>query len=435
MPIAMSIRPMKSVLILLLVFAVGAGAVFGFGHLRRAQQPTAYRTATVTRGDVRAVISATGTVEPEEVVDVGAQVQGRIESRGRDPYDSAKVIDYMSQVEEGTVLAQIDASVYRAQVAQAKASVAQAEANVVQQQARVDQADRDWERAQSLRKKGDISDAEYDLALANHDAARANLGVTKAAVEAARASLGLAEINLGYTTIISPVKGVIVDRRVNVGQTVVASLTAPSLFLIAKDLTRLQVWASVNEADIGQVHLRQTVRFTVDAFPNEVFLGEVTQIRLNATMTQNVVTYTVVVTTDNSSGKLLPYLTANLTFEVDSRQNVLLVPNGALRWRPAQATMDLSQGKAAEAPDGKAMGHAGRVWIRAGGTPKPIDVIVGLSDGSVTEVQSEQLGEGLEIIVGEVVRKESAGESSPFAPKMFRSTTGGAGSSGGGAGR
>ncbi len=428
--------PMKSVLTLLVVVVVAVVATLGFLHWGYGQQPTFYRTVTVTRGDIRAAISATGTVEPEEVVDVGAQVQGRIESRGRDPHDSSKAIDFMSQVDVGTVLAQIDASVYRAQVELAKAAVAQAEANVVQQQALLDKANRDWVRAQNLRKKGDISDADYDLTHANYDAAKALLEVNQAAAGVSRASLHLAEINLGYTTIASPVKGVIVDRRVNVGQTVVASLTAPSLFLIAKDLTRLQVWASVNEADIGQIHLGQAVRFTVDAFPSHIFVGDVTQIRLNATMTQNVVTYTVVVTTDNSSGKLLPYLTANLNFEVGSRQNVLLVPNGALRWRPAQAA---TENKAAAAGDGKAKNNAGRVWIQQAGSPKPIDVIVGLSDGAITEIQSEQVVEGMEIIIGEAVRHESAGQSSqtsPFAPKMFRSNAGGPGSTGtGGGGR
>src|SRR5205823_6028616 len=141
-------------------------------------------------------------------------------------------------------------------------------------------------------------------------------------------------INLGYCTIRSPVKGVIVDRRVNVGQTVVASLNAPSLFLIAKDLKRMQIWASVNEADIGQIHPGQAVSYTVDAYPGEVFTGQVSHVRLNATMNQNVVTYTVVVTTDNSKGRLLPYLTTNLQFRVSERTNVLMVPNTALHWQP-----------------------------------------------------------------------------------------------------
>jgi HlyD family secretion protein len=208
-----------------------------------------------------------------------------------------------------------------------------------------------------------------------------------------------------------------VDRRVNVGQTVVASLTAPSLFLIAKDLTRLQVWASVNEADIGQIHQGQRVRFTVDAFPNETFVGEVTQIRLNATMTQNVVTYTVVVATDNSSGRLLPYLTANLNFEVEAKEHVLLVPNGALRFQPRQGTI-AAEGDGAGAKS-RGSRNQGRIWIREGDRPKAIDVVVGLSDGTLTEVQSQEIQEGSEILVGEVVRTDSDSQSSPFAPKLF----------------
>ena len=156
-----------------------------------------------------------------------------------------------------------------------------------------------------------------------------------------------AKTNLGYTTITSPVRGMILDRRVNIGQTVVASLNAPSLFLIAKDLRRMQVWASVNEADIGRIRVNMPVRFTVDAYPGQMFRGKVTQIRMNATMTQNVVTYTVVVTTDNSSGKLLPYLTANVQFEMDQRSNVLLAPNAALRWKPQASQIDPAASKTA----------------------------------------------------------------------------------------
>src|SRR5205814_7076430 len=171
----------------------------------------------------------------------------------------------------------------------------------------------------------------------NYEPATANVGVAQATIKQTQSALETAKINLGYTTIVSPVKGVILDRRVNIGQTVVSSLNAPSLFLIAKDLKRLQVWASVNEADIGNVHSGQPVTFTVDAYPGRVFKGVVAadQPRLNASMTQNVVTYTVVVNTDNSDGKLVPYLTANLQFEISKHANVLLVPNAALRWKPS----------------------------------------------------------------------------------------------------
>ena len=203
------------------------------------------------------------------------------------------------------------------------------------------QAQQDWDRAQKLGPSEALAQSAYDQYQANYEVAKANLAAaeaaveqTKAAVAQAKASLNTAQINLGYCTIKSPVKGVIIDRRVNIGQTVVSSLSAPSLFLIAKDLKRIQVWVSVNEADIGSISPGQPVTFTVDAYPDQVFQGQVGKIRLNATMTQNVVTYTVEVDTNNDDGKLLPYLTANAQFKIGRRQGVLLVPNAALRWSP-----------------------------------------------------------------------------------------------------
>jgi HlyD family secretion protein len=222
-------------------------------------------------------------------------------------------------------------------------------------------------------------------------------------VAQAEAALKRARTNLGYCTIKSPVKGVIIDRRVNIGQTVVSSLNAPSLFLIAKDLTRLQVWAPVNEADIGHIHPGQPVTFTVDAYPGQVFTGEVGKVRLNATMTQNVVTYTVEVTTDNTSGKLLPYLTANLQFEVSRQHDVLLVPNAALRWYPqpqevapdvraAQATRE----RGPHGTDGASEGRStrGTVWVQDGQFVRPLVVKTGLSDGTMTAIQGTASQEG-----------------------------------------
>ena len=210
-----------------------------------------------------------------------------------------------------------------------------------QLKAKLFQAERDWGRAKKLGPSDALSQADYDAAQSAYETAKANVAVGQAAivqakktVDQSKAALKRAQENLNYCTIVSPVKGVIVDRRVNIGQTVVASLSAPSLFLIAKDLTRIQVWVSVNEADIGLIHAGQPATFTVDAFPGQVFTGEVGKVRLNATMTQNVVTYTVEVDTDNADGKLLPYLTANVKFVVGESKNVLLVPNAALRWSP-----------------------------------------------------------------------------------------------------
>jgi HlyD family secretion protein len=411
-------------------------------------QSEGFRTVPVVKGDLNATISATGTVEPEEVVDIGAQVAGKIVSFGKDK--NGKSVDYGSEVEANMVLAQIDDALYaadvataRAQLAQNKANVQRAEADVGQLKAKLYQAERDWQRAQKLGPSDALSQADYDAALSAFEVAKANVSVgqaavvqTKDAVAQAEAVLRRASQNLDYCTIRSPVKGVIVDRRVNTGQTVVASLNAPSLFLLAKDLKRLQVWASVNEADIGNIRPSQPVTFTVDAHPGVTFTGDVNKIRLNATMTQNVVTYTVEVNTDNSAGRLIPYLTANLRFMVAERKDVLLVPNAALRWtpQPEQIAPEFRQkaksggGKRPEAADAAAKGgkeepRRGTLWAPQNGFVKPVRVRLGVSDGSQTEVSGTDLKAGLQVVMGEETKEgQAAGSGSPFAPQLFRSS-------------
>jgi HlyD family secretion protein len=421
-----------------LLLAAGGLAVLAAGlfWLLRESRPAgpALNTAPVQRGDLVATVTATGTIEPEEVVDVGAQVVGIIQEFGRDPKDSSRPVDFGTVVEEGTVLARIDDSLYRArldrasaqveqaraQVASAEADLGRAEANAKQTVAKANQASRDWNRVRTAYETGAASLQEHDAAESAHEVTKADVTVTEAAIRQARATLNAAQKtllgaeadrreaqkNLDYTTIRSPVRGAVVDRRVNVGQTVVSSLNAPSLFLIAKDLRRVQVWASVNEADIGRIRPGQPVRFTVDAFPGEEFRGEVTQVRLNATMTQNVVTYTVVVTTDNPTGKLLPYLTATLRFETGRREGVLLVPNAALRWQP--------QGEAAGP-----QGDRGTLWVRQGGGLRRVEVRTGLTDGLLTEVVAGELSEGQQVVVGEAASARGSGPTNPFAPNIF----------------
>lgn len=425
-------------------------ALLFLGYLRLGGSTSAgFKTAQVKRGDLQATISATGTVEPEEVVDIGAQVAGRIVSFGKD--EKGDEIDYGSVVEPGMVLARIDDALYaadvgtaKAQLAQNKAAVVNAEANLLQLKAKLFQAQRDWARAEKLGPSDALSQADYDAAQSAYEVAKANVEVGKAAivqaksaVNQAQAQLQRAQENLDYCTIKSPVKGVIIDRRVNIGQTVVSSLSAPSLFLLAKDLNRLQVWVSVNEADIGRIQPGQPVTFTVDAQPGVVFPGKVGKIRLNATMTQNVVTYTVEVDTDNSSGKLLPYLTANVNFIVDARKNVLLVPNAALRWTPtlsqvvAEFRGSPKQAKGPEAPAqvkpaakaGKAEKAPSLVWVPQGNLVRPVQVTVGLSDGSLTEVSSPELKEGTPVVVGEMESQPAgkpASGASPFTPQLLR---------------
>lgn len=415
--------------------------IAGLWYLRAsAAQTTVFRTAAVQRGDLLITISATGTLQPEEVIDVGAQVAGQIVAFGLDT--EGKPVDYGSCVKEGGVLAQIDDAVYKAEVAQAQAQVqagqagvSRAVADLTQLKAKLQQAERDWQRAQKLGPSEALAQATFDAYESAYETAKANVAVGEAAILQAQAELARAqgalwraERNLGYCVITSPVDGIIIDRRVNIGQTVVASLNAPSLFLIAKDLRRMQLWVAVNEADIGRIHPGQQVTFTVDAFPGQDFRGQVRKVRLNASMTQNVVTYTVEIATDNSRGILLPYLTANVQFHVDQRQDVWLVPNAALRFTPTdqqidpvarQVTADASASSApATAPDER----PATLWVAQGSYVRPLSVTAGLSDGIFTEVRGEALRQDLVVVTGVQTVQASvssdADTTNPFAPKL-----------------
>lgn len=402
-----------------------------------------YKTTTLARTTLGTRISATGTLEPEEVIDVGAQVAGKVNAFGLDTNN--KPIDYGSVVVQGGVLARIDDSLYTSEVAQAKAQLQQAkagsfkaQADLKQMLAKANQAKLEWERAQKLGAKYE-SQTDLDTYRANHEVAQANLEVAKgslgqaeAQITQAQATLERAERNLGYCTITSPVNGVIIDRRVNIGQTVVASLNTPSLFLIAKDLKRMQVWVSVNEADIGSIKPGQKATFTVDAFPGREFQGTVGKVRLNASMSQNVVTYTVEIVTDNSDNTLIPYLTANVQFHTQEKQNVLAVPNAALHWMPESASQQASSAEPSDTSQSSATAEEkkpGNVWVKdALGSPRAIQVRVGINDGVLSEVESPELGEGMQVIVGQREAAQagsasasgSAGEgaSNPFLPKM-----------------
>ena len=468
----------KLLLVLVMLAIVGGTAAWYWKHNGNSQ--TIVTTAPVKRGEVVYTIGATGTVEPEEVIDVGAQVAGKIMEFGKDT--NGRSVDYGSFIQAGNVLAKIDETVYlaevsqaRAQLAQANASVKRAEADLLQLKAKYNQADRDWERAKKLGPSDALAQTQYDAYEAGFEQAKANVTVgeaaiteAKATVDSATATLDRADRNLSYCTIISPVNGVIIDRRVNIGQTVVASLNAPSLFLIAQDLKRMQVWVAVNEADIGNIRPGQPVTFTADAFPDEAFKGQTNKIRLNAAMTQNVVTYTVEVITDNSSGRLLPYLTANVKFEVNRREDVLTVPNAALRWSPPpemvapEARAELanadqqqsSRGQSGGAttrpagrsttrpsgsrPAGAAAMKRGTVWVKEGEFVKPIRVRTGITDQIVTEVQGEGLTEGIEVVIADARPNDSSapgGGTNPFAPTFGRGRGGGGGGGGGAGGR
>jgi HlyD family secretion protein len=417
----------KVMVAIVAVAALGSGGTVYLKSHAATKPMESLQTTVIKRGELLSIISATGTIEPEEVVNVGAQVAGLIEEFGSDPHDPAKLIDYGAVVEKYTILAKIDPTFYEAAVEQAEATLEQSEANLLQLQAKLKRMEQNRKRAESLRPQKAIAETDYDAAVSEYESAAANLAVGRATIRQNKASVKTARTNLGYCTIKSPVRGTIIDRRVNIGQTVVASLNAPSLFLIAKDLTKMQVWASVNEADIGRIRLDMPVRFTVDAHEGQMFCGKVTQIRMNAQMTQNVVTYTVVVTTDNSDGRLLPYLTANVQFEVDKRSNVLLVPNAALRWTPKAEQIDSAAIQTATSAEVPTPGH-GRLWIVAsGGLVRPLEVTVGASDGTNTEISGNDVKEGMRVVAGEEGGEGTAGQesaadgdttSNPFLPKL-----------------
>jgi HlyD family secretion protein len=506
---------MRITAILLVMVGIVAGGAAFYTKFIGAEPAANYRTAEVKRGDLVITVNATGTLEPEEVVDVGAQIVGPVLKLGDDPRTATdpafkgKHIDYGSPVDEGTVLAIIDPATYQATYDQAAATLQKSQADLGELNAKRDQAESDWKRAQTLRNiklpnlspTGSrldasamepikaIADSDYDQAKANYEVAVANVEVGKATIIQNEDALKLANVNLGYTKIVSPVKGTIVARRVDIGQTVVATFSAQSLFLIAKDLSKLQIWSSVNEADIGRIHLGMPVTFQVEAFPDDAFHGAVSQIRLNAQSNQNVVTYTVVVDIDNSDLKLLPYLTTDpVKFEVESHKNVLLVPNAALRWQPrldqvapdardalksgsaptASASAEKSttekspsddksdsagaeaagkstpnQPKAAsdQAKSASKAEHKGRrakyledhgfLWVKDGNFVRPLEVRKGASDDQFTEVTADNLQEGTEVVMGEIHAAEQQGETNPFAPQFFRGNRPGGGQGGG----
>jgi HlyD family secretion protein len=260
-------------------------------------------------------ITATGTVRPDEVVEVGAQVNGMIAAFGPDPNDPNKPVDYGSVVRKGSVLARIDPTVYQAQVNYAEASLMKAKADLTQFLARCNQMKQEWTRAKSLAAKKAIADSEFDQIAANFEMATGSVQSGEATVKQCEAALQQSKAYLSYTVITSPIDGVVIERRVNVGQIVCASFNVPGLFLVAKDLARTQVWASIDENDIGRIREGLPSVFTFDAFPGKVFKGKVSQVRVNATKTNNRANYTVVVAPEDCCG-LLPYLTAKLQFDV-----------------------------------------------------------------------------------------------------------------------
>lgn len=313
---------------LVVIVLVAAGGLWFWSQRSAADAEGAWRTTPVERGDIRVVISATGTLSATSTVVVGSQVSGQI---------TEVLVDFNDAVEEGQVLARIDPATYQAQIEQGSAQINSARASLSQAQATLRNAQLDYDRKAALSDQQLVARSDVDLARAALDQARAQATAAQAQIVQQTASTQTSRINMERTVIRSPVNGTILTRSIEPGQTVAASLQAPELFTIAEDLRKMRIELAVDEADIGQVQVGQTVTFTADAFNDRRFNGTVEQVRLAATTTNNVVTYPVVVAVDNADGTLLPGLTVNAEIEVSNRENVLKIANAALRYRPADA--------------------------------------------------------------------------------------------------
>ena len=314
-----------SLLLGIAVVAILGGGAWWWTARKGEAADSAYRTATIERGDIRVAISATGTLSAISTVTVGSQISGQV---------TDVLVDYNSEVKKGEVLARIDPSTYEAQIEQGNAQIANAQASLKQAQATLANAELDYTRKADLGRQKLVAQSDVDLARAARDQARAQVNAAQASIRQQTASTQTTRVNLDRTVIRSPVDGVVLTRTIEPGQTVAASLQAPELFTIAEDLSKMKIELAVDEADIGQVKVGQAVSFTVDAFADRQFRGQVQQVRLSATTTSNVVTYPVVVSVDNSDGTLLPGLTVNAEIEVSKRDDILKVSNAALRYKP-----------------------------------------------------------------------------------------------------
>jgi HlyD family secretion protein len=408
---------------------------------RRANStpPVTFRTARVDRGAVEATVTATGALNAVVTVQVGSQVSGTIQKLGA---------DFNSQVTEGQVIAQIDPTRFRANVAQAEAALKAAEAALIRADVNVRAAKVELDRATPLAEKQVIGAAELDATRAKYDQARAEKASAEAQVAQSRASVGVARVDLERTTIRAPISGTVLQRSVDVGQTVAASLQAPVLFTIAQDLSRMEVHAAIDEADVGKLHEGQEATFTVDAYPGETFRGTIFQIRSQPTVTQNVVTYDAILRVDNKDAKLRPGMTASVRAVSQRHEGVLRIPNSALRFRPAADLIDrpaggqggAGQAQAAEGagagdskrsprgdaqpgapgaggkpagegkPAGGGLGRWAKAYQQRGEKVAAVRFRPGIADDEFTEIVAGNLREGDEVVI------EATGGSQPAGP-------------------
>jgi HlyD family secretion protein len=400
--------------VLLVVIGAGVGSWF---WLRRGVESVRYVTAPVTRGAVTVSLTATGTVNPVTVVEVGTYVSGPIVKW---------YCDFNAHVTVGQLCAQIDPRPFQMIADQAAANLAVARAQLLKDQASLAYAKTTYERDSGLLQRGIVSQATVDSEKSTYDQAVAQITYDQSAIQERQAELNAAQVNLGFSHIISPVDGIVVSRNIEVGQTVAASFQTPILFLIATDLTKMQVDTNVSESDIGGVKVGDRATFSVQTFPGRQFEGKVRQVRQAPTTVQNVVTYDVVVAVDNRDGALKPGMTATTRVIKDEHDDVLMVPEQALRFLPEGASRaPRASGGAARGnrPAGAAFGqreHHRRVWILRDGKPIAVPVAIGLDDGTSAELTSGDLKEGDTVIVAEASATNARPGASPRAPGFFR---------------
>jgi HlyD family secretion protein len=422
----------KYLYMILAVVVIGTGGYFWISNSN--SKDVKYRTEKVSRGNITIQVRATGTINPVQTVRVGSQVSGTI---------SKLFADFNSQVKKGEIIALIDSTFLNA-------SVKEAQANLERNQAQVNEARRNFNRTSELYKKNLVSQADLDVAQTGYESALAQLKQTQAALDRAN-------VNLRYSIIRAPIDGVVISRDIDVGQTVAASLQAPQLFVIANDLKRMQVEASVDEADIGQIQTGQRVSFTVDSYPDVQFRGTVTQVRLSPVTVQNVVTYTVIIEVPNEDMKLRPGMTATVSVLVDRRDNVLRVSALALRFQPPKDVVETSdepkqpvmadsqkqgertagrtmnngerqegrerwQRRMAEGASSESAKKPARVWILSDGKNlRQVTILTGLNDNRYVELLNDALKEGDEVIIGSSQAENgvsSNAQTNPFQQRM-----------------
>lgn len=406
----------KWFIIAVLLAAIGTLTAFKFEAAKTPQ----YYTEKVQQGDIQNVVQATGSITAVTTVQVGSQVSGTIQKL---------YADFNSHVTQGQVIAQIDPALFQGALLQAKAdlqdaiaNLASAKASLAKAQATEVQTHQDYNRYDELAKDGVVPQQQFDSAKAAWqgavaDVASAQSAITQdeAVIQQKKAAVTVAQTNLDYTTIRSPIDGTVVARSVDVGQTVAASLQAPTLFTIAKDLTKMQVYVSTDESDVGAIQVGQTATFKVDAFPAETFKGTVSQVRLNAATVQNVVTYTTVVDFDNSQMKLFPGMTAYVSIPVQQANNVVKVPNGAMRFKPQVTTQNVSAAKQSKDPS------MATVWkLAADKSLQPVQIKLGITDHTFTQVvkvMSGSLNPGDQLVVGSATSSQTK-TASASAPGM-----------------